>query len=329
MFDDFRLPPSPQPAPSSAQEPARATTSTMEDPVLSSDFPFGTMRGPWHSSAGDDMTLPAPADDMSSWNEWMQYDPASASQNTQSVESKPVTAQGSAAAASYPKPAHQPSPLFNHRQQSQSLQSNSIPTTAAMFTHASAAGGVPFTFGQAADMPPAFDFNGTALSSPLEVPAQSNYYSPPMWHQQQQQQQQLADNALFSSSRYEQQGFVAPPPPASTPSLHHSPSSINNGRASSSSSHSSPEPTMASKKRKSLSDSEEPEPSSLKRERGQPPKKTAHNMIEKRYRTNLNDKIAALRDSKSSPVVSMFCSVAHYIVCRCSQSAGHVAAQRN
>lgn len=30
---------------------------------------------------------------------------------------------------------------------------------------------------------------------------------------------------------------------------------------------------------------------------GQPVKKTAHNMIEKRYRTNLNDKIAALRDS--------------------------------
>jgi hypothetical protein len=29
----------------------------------------------------------------------------------------------------------------------------------------------------------------------------------------------------------------------------------------------------------------------------QAPKKTAHNMIEKRYRTNLNDKIAALRDS--------------------------------
>ncbi|KAK0742333.1 hypothetical protein B0T21DRAFT_283020 [Apiosordaria backusii] len=33
---------------------------------------------------------------------------------------------------------------------------------------------------------------------------------------------------------------------------------------------------------------------------GQPPKKTAHNMIEKRYRTNLNDKIAALRDSVPS-----------------------------
>jgi len=31
-----------------------------------------------------------------------------------------------------------------------------------------------------------------------------------------------------------------------------------------------------------------------------PIKKTAHNMIEKRYRTNLNDKIAALRDSVPS-----------------------------
>jgi hypothetical protein len=33
---------------------------------------------------------------------------------------------------------------------------------------------------------------------------------------------------------------------------------------------------------------------------GPPVKKTAHNMIEKRYRTNLNDKIAALRDSVPS-----------------------------
>ncbi len=31
-----------------------------------------------------------------------------------------------------------------------------------------------------------------------------------------------------------------------------------------------------------------------------PVKKTAHNMIEKRYRTNINDKIAALRDSVPS-----------------------------
>ncbi|RDW62054.1 hypothetical protein BP6252_11487 [Coleophoma cylindrospora] len=39
---------------------------------------------------------------------------------------------------------------------------------------------------------------------------------------------------------------------------------------------------------------------SLARKHQQPLKKTAHNMIEKRYRTNLNDKIAALRDSVPS-----------------------------
>ncbi|KAL6806637.1 hypothetical protein GGI42DRAFT_321724 [Trichoderma sp. SZMC 28013] len=38
----------------------------------------------------------------------------------------------------------------------------------------------------------------------------------------------------------------------------------------------------------------------LLEEGGKPVKKTAHNMIEKRYRTNINDKIAALRDSVPS-----------------------------
>lgn len=41
-------------------------------------------------------------------------------------------------------------------------------------------------------------------------------------------------------------------------------------------------------------------PESPTNERQRPVKKTAHNMIEKRYRTNLNDKIAALRDSVPS-----------------------------
>ncbi|CAK7200897.1 hypothetical protein SEUCBS139899_003596 [Sporothrix eucalyptigena] len=38
----------------------------------------------------------------------------------------------------------------------------------------------------------------------------------------------------------------------------------------------------------------------LAKQSSQPPKKTAHNLIEKRYRTNLNDKILALRDSVPS-----------------------------
>ncbi|KAB5583294.1 hypothetical protein GE09DRAFT_1211898 [Coniochaeta sp. 2T2.1] len=61
----------------------------------------------------------------------------------------------------------------------------------------------------------------------------------------------------------------------------------------------SPEATegsgKASRKRKSSADFDDDEDE--EDDHGQPVKKTAHNMIEKRYRTNLNDKIAALRDS--------------------------------
>jgi len=66
---------------------------------------------------------------------------------------------------------------------------------------------------------------------------------------------------------------------------------------------SSPEPyTDNRRKRKSsVEDDEDDEeadsPPSSSSKRQPPIKKTAHNMIEKRYRTNLNDKIAALRDS--------------------------------
>lgn len=73
---------------------------------------------------------------------------------------------------------------------------------------------------------------------------------------------------------------------------------------------SSPEPDMhRSRKRKSSMTSDDAEDNdedfeelskSETRINGRPVKKTAHNMIEKRYRTNLNDKIAALRDSVPS-----------------------------
>lgn len=63
---------------------------------------------------------------------------------------------------------------------------------------------------------------------------------------------------------------------------------------------SSPEPADPSKpsrrKRKSTADGDD-EDDDDGLELQHPVKKTAHNMIEKRYRTNLNDKIAALRDS--------------------------------
>ncbi|KAK1984165.1 helix-loop-helix DNA-binding domain-containing protein [Colletotrichum cereale] len=53
----------------------------------------------------------------------------------------------------------------------------------------------------------------------------------------------------------------------------------------------------ASRKRKSSADVDDDDDED---DENHPIKKTAHNMIEKRYRTNLNDKIAALRDSVPS-----------------------------
>ncbi|CAD6506361.1 BgTH12-07287 [Blumeria graminis f. sp. triticale] len=74
---------------------------------------------------------------------------------------------------------------------------------------------------------------------------------------------------------------------------HHSPHST---ESSKSHSISSPETNESSRKRKTLAEAEDEED-----EDSNPlVKKTAHNMIEKRYRTNLNDKIAALRDSVPS-----------------------------
>jgi len=73
----------------------------------------------------------------------------------------------------------------------------------------------------------------------------------------------------------------------------------------SSSSASSPEPsTRLQNRRKRKNSIEEDEDEDMSdgevTRSGKPLKKTAHNMIEKRYRTNLNDKIALLRDSVPS-----------------------------
>lgn len=61
----------------------------------------------------------------------------------------------------------------------------------------------------------------------------------------------------------------------------------------------SPDSSKLSRKRKSSADDDELDDEEDE-DGNHPVKKTAHNMIEKRYRTNLNDKIAALRDSVPS-----------------------------
>jgi Helix-loop-helix DNA-binding domain len=75
----------------------------------------------------------------------------------------------------------------------------------------------------------------------------------------------------------------------------HSPNSDGGRRESGSVS--SPDQRDGRRKRKSSAEADDDDEENSQHP---PVKKTAHNMIEKRYRTNLNDKIAALRDSVPS-----------------------------
>jgi hypothetical protein len=265
----------------------------MEGPMMSNEYAFGNgMRPSWLTTAGDDITLAAPVDELprSDWNEWMQWDPA-ASQN---AELKPLHVQGPAC---FLKQDQRPPPLFNRRNSSQ-LREPSLALSSEIPTSASMSGRTAFTFGEQDEIPPAFAYGGNVLSSPTSnVQQQNGYYSPPLWQQQQPQQA----SEIFSTQRFDS-AAISPvqAPPISTPSLHHSPSSNHNGQTSPSSTHSSPEPAPANPKKRKSSIEDMEEGSTGRKGKEQPVKKTAHNMIEKRYRNNLNDKIAALRDSVPS-----------------------------
>ncbi|KAF8867000.1 hypothetical protein BDZ45DRAFT_666999 [Acephala macrosclerotiorum] len=76
----------------------------------------------------------------------------------------------------------------------------------------------------------------------------------------------------------------------------HSPNSTASNKSRSISSPDNHDREERSRKRKSSAEADDDEDD----DSNPPVKKTAHNMIEKRYRTNLNDKIAALRDSVPS-----------------------------
>jgi hypothetical protein len=101
------------------------------------------------------------------------------------------------------------------------------------------------------------------------------------------QQEQLRSIAMPDILQYQKQ--------------QHSPHSATSSRTFKTSSAASPDQQDGSRKRKSSASADEDDDDEDGAEEQPPPvKKSAHNMIEKRYRTNLNDKIAALRDSVPS-----------------------------
>ena len=141
---------------------------------------------------------------------------------------------------------------------------------------------------------PLFQTPGTLLSSRVtDLPPREGLYSTPLSWTRPATGRRAPSEALIgvlSPSQEAKLRDIAMPPQANTTSYPASPSSV-----------SSPECENNRRKRKSSEeddDEEEEEPATTVRHH--PVKKTAHNMIEKRYRTNLNDKIAALRDSVPS-----------------------------
>ncbi|TVY75968.1 Sterol regulatory element-binding protein, partial [Lachnellula suecica] len=145
---------------------------------------------------------------------------------------------------------------------------------------------------------PLFQTSGSSVSPPVvDIPQREGLYSTPLsWSRPAAgSRQPTTYNGVLSPQEMSKLCDIAMPP------------HIQNKYATSqSSSASSPDAgTDNIKKRKSSveeydeeEDDESPPPS--RGGRHPPVKKTAHNMIEKRYRTNLNDKIAALRDSVPS-----------------------------
>ncbi|TGZ81596.1 hypothetical protein EX30DRAFT_249864 [Ascodesmis nigricans] len=219
----------------------------------------------------------------------------------------------------YIKIENHPSPNDYDRQpqppQSQQQQPGTISPDSSLIdpTAPSAVEGRGFLqFGSDRASDPVFDFNGYSTSPTQARRQNSTDYPQYGWSRPQEQRNEFPT-------------WQAPPPP---PPPHHQPpqlpstqpqlrSPIQAGSPlrhsmSPTASHSSPDsradshsddnaPAPRSKKRKtSTDDSGEGATATSTPTTRKQPKKTAHNMIEKRYRTNLNDKIAALRDSVPS-----------------------------
>lgn len=207
-----------------------------------------------------------------------------------------------------------PGGYFNNQQATIS-PSNSLldPTTQTALEGA-------YSFGKDGDS--LFDFNTYgAVGGQSQGNGSGDAYSGLAWRSQGPQRDDFGSIGWQSPTPQTQQQVQQPPPPQRQQRLSHSqdqsplvnslsPASSNHSHRTTSSpesrahdSHSDDNSIPRPKKRKTSTDESNENnaaPTTTTSGRKQQPKKTAHNMIEKRYRTNLNDKIAALRDSVPS-----------------------------
>ncbi|KAM7195227.1 sterol regulatory element-binding protein 1 [Naviculisporaceae sp. PSN 640] len=241
--------------------------------------------------------------------------PANTTSNTASNSIAPSLTETTTAGPGGPSPTVSPTSLdgsqasfFNPDPSSWNLQDNTPPYTGDLsFDPLSAA-----SFQQTWDLPVHLNVNQSqlypqsttaagvdpslyapTLSIPNGLPSTGNLVRPEI--------PQHLRNTL-TPAQQERLKTIAMPPHLQyhSPKSAGSPDSASSGHFKPGTAGSSPELPDASKsgsrKRKSSADIDDDDDDD-DLDGHQPVKKTAHNMIEKRYRTNLNDKIAALRDS--------------------------------
>ena len=155
----------------------------------------------------------------------------------------------------------------------------------------------PILFGASNEASAGFDFNAMQQAAPVLGKIDTNLAPWPL-PTNAQLEQSISLSALTNPQLH--QLSSTGPLSAANPSLHHSPASSSNKRTSSSSHTSLDVPKKkGGRKRKAQLEPENNEENIGSQEDGDGPpvKKTSHNVIEKRYRNNLNDKIVELRNS--------------------------------
>lgn len=160
-----------------------------------------------------------------------------------------------------------------------------------------------FNFGNPNETTNSFDFGLTAPAQPGMPQQQKSEQNGALWPLPSNTDTQGGDFDFSTLSAIPQdQSYQLPssgPGSVTTPSMHHSPESTSDKRTSLSS-QVSPDPPKkrGGRKRKAEVEQENKNENGDSQDGDEPPvKKTSHNVIEKRYRNNLNDKIVELRQS--------------------------------
>ncbi len=250
---------------------------------------------PGDDGATEDTT--ANAFSYGNWEEWMKWDNAAKAKKDNAIQRSPPThlTRGEV------------SPLIDRHPRSSTQSSSAGPgsfdqgTSSVDPASLSAMDDTPYNFGAGISRSMPFNFSDTLISQPAGQAQQDAFYPNPLpWGQSGNFNFEPGfEMAPLSSEQQQHLRSIAFPPRRPREYQDSSASATRAHQSESDSPETSPKSN--SRKRKSIPENDNTGSDIPSKGAKQPPvKKTAHNMIEKRYRTNLNDKIAALRDSVPS-----------------------------